>query len=109
MGLWDFYDIILKWFETAHDNFWLHAAAVAAVMLTLGLLIGGGLYLALKAGDTPSAPDPERVFIEENALAYCKNLSFESWRWKENSSANQFECFTPEPDDKKIEKFLNMS
>lgn len=109
MGFWDIVDKVLRWFEHALEENWLYIAVIVIFMLTVGLLIGGGVIAIVKAKGDHSAPDPERVFIESNAPGYCLNLTFNSWRWKENSTTNQFECYNETSKMMDIKKYLNMS
>lgn len=106
MGFWEFYEGIEKIFMKALDSYILYGIAI---FLVIGAFIGGVIFLLFSLVSHPDPVlDPKNVFIEANALEYCKNLSFNAWRYKNNSDY-QFECFYREEDNLTIEKFFNMS
>ena len=108
MGIEEIYRTIYDFFQKAFDENWLYIAAIIVVGLMLAVIIGGGLYVIVKARETPQAPDPNTLFIEANAPKYCQDIGFDSWRWK-NNTQNRFECFNRPNETKEIMKFLNMS
>lgn len=57
------------WFERLRARYLfgpqLHARPLAAMALTVVLLLGGGTYLSLSSGDQPVAPPPQAAVVHD--------------------------------------------
>lgn len=111
MSFNDIYRIIEKFFFDLFDKWVLVGIAIFLLIFSI---IGGVVFIGYKiatANKGESFPE-QKYFIEQNAMSYCTDKSFDSWRFKNTTEGidyTKFECVNSTYEKFDITTLVNMS
>lgn len=86
------FDGFLNLITALHDRgVFLYGAMVLIVILIIGGIFGAIYLIMVRPSESSPEIPKEKQQITDNAVSYCSQKGFNSWKWV-NESVYQFKC-----------------